>query len=161
MSSAIRPIEGDGVGLYRYRDIFYTGTKLQPDILTIFLKRNLNDGQTPLMIKKSMLPIATVFGYSPILSLFTGIALDGEHIVTIPLNHPFFNRVLPETGAVRDSAQLYANFSHLCDEILRRAHERGQIEPIDQLFQRVFQGIESRNAESMNTTSSTSVSGAA
>src|SRR3954471_19703342 len=34
---------GSSVGMYRYRDVMYTGTAMQPDVLTFFVKKEKDE----------------------------------------------------------------------------------------------------------------------
>src|SRR5437868_6294893 len=57
------------IGMYRYNDCFYTGTELQPDTLSLFIKKDKNS----LLICNAE-PTANLIGKCvPIVGSFTGI----------------------------------------------------------------------------------------
>src|SRR5688572_26166928 len=58
------------IGMYRYNDSFYTGTLLQPDTLSFFIKKKKNDD----FLVCNTEPIANLFGKCVfIIGSFTGI----------------------------------------------------------------------------------------
>lgn len=59
------------IGMYRYSNTFYTGTEVQPDALSIFVKKDKNESS--LFIYDAE-PLANICGKAiPVIGSFTGV----------------------------------------------------------------------------------------